>query len=160
METKSKCRLLECLLVIVGIIFFLTVRLQQKCINLWKAAAAKNKAIYTLMNQWTYIKQEGKELSVYFNKKNYKKIAIYGMGDVGLRLVKELEHSGIEILYGIDRNAQSIYSDIKLVTLDDELVVTDAIVVTVVGGFDEVYAVLSQKVGCPIIAIEDILNEI
>ena len=157
---KRRYRLLKCLVVTIGVVFFLLFRLQQRCINSWKAAADKNRALFLLMNQWVYRKQEGKNLQIYFDKNNYKRIAIYGMGDVGLRLVKELEHSGIDIVYGIDRNAPNIQSDIRMVKPNDELDAVDTIIVALIGGFDEVFDVLSQKIDCPIIAIEDILNEI
>lgn len=160
MDMKSRDKLLKCLLVGMGITSFLIVRLQQRCINQWKKAAAKNKALFILTDQWIRIKQEGKTLKTFFRIRNYKKIAIYGMGTVGLRLAKELKHSGIEILYGIDKNAPNIYSDFRLVTLEEDLLAVDAIVVTVIDGFDEVSDILSEKVDCPIIAIEDILNEI
>lgn len=160
MKIKGKYKLLECLLLAVGIISFLLVRFQQNCINSWKTAAAKNRALFILMKQWIYIKQEGKNLETFFLKNNYKEIAVYGMGDVGQCLAKELKHSQIKILYGIDRNAQNIYSDIKLVSIEDDLSDVDAIVVTVMGGFDEIFDVLSKKISCPIISIEDIINEV
>lgn len=75
-------------------------------------------------------------------------------------LLKELKDSEIEVLYGIDRNAADIYSEIKVVTLDNTLQEVDAVVVTLLDGFEEVYEVLSGKLSCPIIAIEDIINEI
>ena len=160
MKRKNKYILLEFLLAGMGIISFLIMRLQQKCINFWKTAAAKNRALFMLMDQWTYIKQEGKNLQTYFMKKKYNKIAVYGMGDAGRRLVKELKHSEVEILYGIDRNARNIHSDIKIITIEDDLPVVDAVVVTLIDGYDEAFDILSEKINCPIIAIEDILNEI
>ncbi len=160
MKMKEKYIILKCLLTGMGIISFLIMRLQQKCINSWKTATAKNRALFMLMDQWTYIKQEGKNLQTYFTKKKYNKIAVYGMGDVGRHLVKELQHSEVEILYGIDRNARNIHSDIKIITIDDNLPAVDAIVVTLMDGYDEIFDVLSEKIDCPIIAIEDILNEI
>lgn len=160
MEKKNKDKIQIIFLLVIGIISFLIIRLQQKCINSWKTAAAKNRALYMLMERWTNIKQEGKNLQTYFIKNKYNKIAIYGMGDVGLRLRKELKHSEVEVLYGIDRNAGNIHSDIKIITIDDDLSVVDAVVVTFMDGFDEVFDVLSKKINCPIVAIEDILNEI
>ena len=79
---------------------------------------------------------------------------------MGLRLVKELKNSEIEIAYGIDRNAANIYSEIKLVTIEENLPDVDAVVVTLVDGFDKVRDMLSKRLSCPVIAIEDIINEI
>ena len=144
---------------LMGLIWFIT-EWQQKCINLWKNKAEKNRAKLMLMNQWVNIKQEGKRLESFFLKNGYKRIAIYGMGEVGERLVKELMDSEIGIEYGIDRNAQNIYSHIALRTMEDNLPYVDAIVITAVGEFDNISGALHEKIGCPVIAIEDILNEI
>ena len=144
----------------VSVCSVMMLSLQQKCINKWKKAAQKNRGLFRLMDQWTNIKQEGKHLDMYFIKNNYKNIAIYGMGYVGIRLAKELKGSKIKIVYGIDRNADNIYSDVKVITMDNKLSKVDAIVVTVMDEFDEVSEMLSEKVGCAIIAIEDIINEI
>lgn len=145
----------------IGVISSLLImRLQQSCINHWKTLAAKNRALFILMNQWVNIKQEGKSLRSYFIKNNYRRIAIYGMGEIGAHLVKELKNSDIEVLYAIDRNARNIHSDVKVVTIDDDLLTADAIVVTLTGCFDEIFDALSKRVSCPIISIEDMLNEI
>ena len=79
---------------------------------------------------------------------------------MGKRLVKELKRTEIEVVYGIDRNAADIFSEIELVTMDDDLEDVDAVVVTLVDEYDTVCDILSQKVKCPVIAIEDIINEV
>lgn len=157
---KNKCKLTGCFLFIICTISLLVMRMQYKCINYWKEIAEKNRSLFVLMNQWIYLKQEGKKLDIYFTRNNYRKIAIYGMGSVGLCLTRELKHSDVEILYGIDRNAASMHLDIKVVTMEEDLPIVDAIVVTVMRDVDEIADALSEKVKVPIIAIEDILNEV
>lgn len=147
------------LLIYIGAVGFL-LNLQQKCINKWKEQASKNRSLFLLMDQWVRTKQEGKKLESYFIKNNFKKIAVYGMGNVGKRLIKELRDSEINIAYGIDRNAENIYSEINLVTINDELENVDAVVITLISDFEDVYDKLSKKLKCSIIAIEDIINEI
>lgn len=112
------------------------------------------------MNQWVKIKQEGKNLAAYFEKHGYKKIAVYGMSYAGETLVDELKGSDVEIAYGIDRKADTIYADIDVVSLEDSLESVDAVVVTAVTFFDEIEAKLCEKVECPIISLEDILYEV
>lgn len=156
---NKKYKLLFSLLLGIDIMLFGIISIQQKCINKWKKQAEKNTGQFMLMNQWTRVKQEGKGLEAYFDRNNYKKVAIYGMGYIGTRLIKELENSKIEIAYGIDKNANNIYSDIKLVTIDEKLPDVDVVVVTLVGDIDGIFDALSKKVNCPIIFIEDIVNE-
>ena len=120
----------------------------------------KHMALFLMMNQWVAAKQEGKSLVDYFEKNNYHSIAIYGMSYAGERLLEELKDSKIDVKYGIDKNADGIYSDIELVTMEDKLETVDAIVVTPIFFFDQIEEELSKKISCPIISLEDILYEV
>lgn len=156
---KKGVKLAGVLAAVAVLIYFIT-KWQQNCINLWKLRADKNRGMFLLMDQWVNIKQEGSGLEKYFIKNNYRRIAVYGMGDVGKRLVKELKNSEVEIVCGIDRNRDNIYSDIKIVTMDDQLPCVDVVIVTVLKEFYTIRDALAAKTDCPVVAIEDILNEI
>lgn len=120
----------------------------------------KHLALFLMMKQWVKVKQEGKSLISYFEEKGYKKIAVYGMSYAGETLLNELRESGIQAVYGIDKNAGQIYADIDIMTMEDELEEVDAVVVTAVAFFDEIEEKLSKKMSCPIISLEDILDEV
>ncbi len=121
--------------------------------------AEKHLGLMRVLDQWVAVKQEGKHLASYFEKNGYKKIAIYGMSYLGERLLNELKNSEIQVVYGIDRNADAIYSDIEVKTLEDELEPVDAIIVTAISFFDEIEYELENKVNCPVISIEDVLYD-
>jgi hypothetical protein len=131
-----------------------------KKINKTQNMSDKHLSLFLMMNQWVKVKQEGKNLSSYFEKNGYKKIAIYGMSYAGETLLDELKGTGIDVAYGIDQNADSIYADVDIVTMDDDLEVVDAIVVTAITFFDEIEGKLSGKIDCPIISLEDVLYEV
>lgn len=116
--------------------------------------------LYCAFDRWLQIRQAGKTLAEYFQKNNYKTIAVYGMKELGERLVDELENSGIKVCYAIDKNADNIYSVVDIVTPDDDLEPVDVIVVTAIYYYDEIVDVLSKKVDCPIVSLEDVLFEL
>ena len=120
----------------------------------------KHLALYRMMDQWVAIKQQGKNLADYFEKMQYKVIAVYGMSYAGLRLAEELENSNIEIKYGIDKNAKGIYADVNLVTLEDSFDEVDAIVITAISYFDEIKKSISKKIDCDIVSLENILYDL
>jgi len=120
----------------------------------------KHNALFMLMNQWVRVKQECKGVADYLNRKGYKKVAVYGMGYAGETLVRELHGSDIEIGYGIDREADNIYTEFKMVKPDGELDKVDAVIVTSITFFDEIKSELCAKIDCPILSLEDILYEI
>lgn len=120
----------------------------------------KHLALFLLMNQWVKVKQEGKDLTSYFEANGYKKIAVYGMSYVGETFVDELKGTDVEIAYGIDKNADGIYADIDIVSAEDELQNVDAVVVTAITYFNEIEYMLKEKLDCPIISLEDVLYEV
>lgn len=125
-----------------------------------KTMSDKHLALFLMMNQWVKIKQKGKNLSEYFEKSGYKKIAIYGMSYAGETLAEELRGTETEVVYGIDRNADTIYSDLDIVSIEDNLAKVDAVVVTAISYFDEIEEQLLQKMECAILSLEDVLYEV
>ena len=120
----------------------------------------KFKGYYGLLNQWLYLKQTGSSLTDYFLKNDYNKIAIYGLGDLGSRLIDELKNSNIEILYGIDKNTDDISSELEIYSLeqiDDIEEMVDVVVVTAVFAFDEIEEELCDKFDCDIVSLEDVV---
>lgn len=129
--------------------------------RLEKTGAMLNKmhSLFLLMNRWVNVKQKGKNLASYFEKNGYQKIAVYGMSYAGETLLEELRGSSVEVLYGIDQKSDVIYSDIEVMKPEDSLKKVDAVVVTAITFFDEIEETLSAKMDCPIISLEDILDE-
>lgn len=149
-----------CALVGVGIPVYYAVGWQQRCIDRWKEEAEKQRAMFLLMSQWANLKQEGRSLEEYFLKNGYKKIAVYGMGVLGQRLAKELKASEIEIAYGIDNNRDIAFCDFPVISMKEDFLDADAIVVTVIKEFDVIREALLEKISSPVIAIEDVLDSL
>jgi len=151
---------------LVGAIFgavvgtVVTLKASDNMVEKTKNLSDKHLALFMMMNQWVKVKQEGKNLSEYFEKQGYKKIAIYGMSYAGETLVSELENTSVQILYGIDKNADSIYANIDVFSIEDSLEEVDAVIVTAITFFDEIEEELSTKFSCPIISLENVLYEI
>lgn len=132
----------------------------EKKINERQQLSDKHLALFLMMNQWVKVKQEGKNLASYFEKNEFKKIAIYGMSYAGETLVDELQGTKVQIAYGIDRKADGMYANIDIVPLEGDLEEVDAIIVTAITFFDEIENTLADKVNCPIISLEDVLYEV
>jgi len=115
----------------------------------------KFEAFYRLLVAWLEMKQEGKNLAEYFECNNIRTIAVYGMKELGERLVKELEETDIEIKCVIDQNVGAIETNLIKKKPDDELPEVDAIVVTAIYFYQDIAEKLSKKVDCQIISLED-----
>lgn len=120
----------------------------------------KYECLFSLMSCWLALRQKNVSVAGYFQEKNYKHVAIYGMGHMGLRLQDELGDNGIRIDYAIDRNKDNLYQGVKFVSPDEELYETDAVVVTAVDSFYEIEKILKGKLNCPILSLEDIIYDV
>ncbi len=106
---------------------------------------------------WMYIREDlYDKLSRYFEKKNFKEIAIYGMGQMGELLAKYLKDIGVLVQYGIDKNADYIYSDIEVVYLEDIQSGPDLVIVTPIMDYEIISCVIREKLKCEVISLEDI----
>ena len=112
---------------------------------------------YLMMNEWMQLRQRGRNLAEFFVERGYKTIAIYGMHHTGITLQNELDGTEIKIAYGIDANAESIYSDIEVKKPTDDLPPVDAIVVTPIYYFVEIEEKLEERVSCPILSLDDVV---
>lgn len=130
---------------------------QNKMINREQKLADKHLTIMKVYDEWLKVRQDGRNLVQYFEKRGYKNIAIYGMSYLGESLVKELKDSDVKVLYGIDKNAENIYSSVDVISLSDNLPKVDVVVVTAVFFFDEIAEELGDMMDCPIISLETIV---
>ena len=122
-----------------------------------KEQADKFSIYYLLMNLWIKKSQQGKKVEEYLQKKNYYKVAIYGLAEMGEVLIGELKNTEIEIIYGIDKRVNGIKVDIPVCSLKDELKEVDAIIVTPTVYFNSIEKELREKISCPIISLEEII---
>ena len=114
---------------------------------------------YQLLNHWLEVKNEGKSLAGYFLERGYSRIAIYGMAELANRLTEDLAGSGVEIVYGIDRDAGCSISRIAEVysPQEDSLPEVDAVIVTPYYALEAIKKNLSGKVACPVVSIEEVV---
>lgn len=91
----------------------------------------KSEAALGLALKWIKIKQKGYDLAEYFKKNDIQNISIYGMAALGKRLYDELENSGIEVRYLMDKNPKQMDKLLEFISPDQEWLEVDAIIVTV-----------------------------
>lgn len=123
----------------------------------YKEKFDKFKAYYNMLNQWMILKESGKSLEQYFIDKGYKTIAVYGMGEMGNRLIEELQKSSIEIKYGIDKDGGFTDSNIDIKFLEDDLDEADVIVVTPIFAYEDIEKELKNVLDYPIESLEEVV---
>ena len=125
-----------------------------------KKEIEKFQQYYELLLFWLDLKQNKTNLEDYFNQLGYESIAIYGMGELGKSLFKELNGSSICVKYVIDQTiAFPIDDTLEVYKPDDVLPKVDAIIVTPVANFSSIEKDLMKKNNYPIISLEDAVYE-
>ncbi|MCM1425821.1 MAG: hypothetical protein NC118_04385 [Eubacterium sp.] len=130
---------------------------QEKRMDKMEETTDKFRCFYHLLTQWLALKQDGKNLKEYFEINEYKTVAVYGMKELGERLVEELKDSGITIRYVVDKDINRIVTDLPKYTPDDALEKVDVMVVTAVYYYQDIEEKMSEKVDFPIISLEDVV---
>ena len=119
----------------------------------------KFRKYYELCNHWIKMLNDGYHIESFFREKGYKRIAVYGMGELGNRLIETLEGTGTEVAYGIDRNLWTAFAEIDIKGLDEEerFDGIDCIVVTPIHAYEKAAKALRGKTDCDIVSLEDVI---
>jgi hypothetical protein len=80
------------------------------------------------------------------------------MGEIGNRLIEELNNSNILIKYAIDNNSQK-RNKIEVLSNSERWPMVDAIIVTAVFDFDNIKNVINTKGDYKVISIKDVVFE-
>ena len=74
--------------------------------------------------------------------------------------MQDLQETRIIVKYAIDKNADKIVCGIKTVKPDAELERVDAIIVSAVYHSEDIRKLISSKIDCPIISLDDVLGNL
>lgn len=124
--------------------------------------AESNVATKKMLIYWVEQEIQVHQIVNYFYIHNMKKIAIYGMTDVGVMLYHKLKNTDIEVVCCIDRSKKFINLPIQIVKPKEFSETVDVIVVASIYYFSEIYDTMRQQVEnkVPILGLDEILYEI
>ena len=112
---------------------------------------------YRLTHIWLLRKEEGFKISDELLGRGIKRVAIYGMEDLGHHLVSELQGSDVVIAYLVDRKKNIHTRGYQLFSPEDQLESVDAMVVTAVLSYEEIRKNLQEKLDTEYISLEELL---
>lgn len=109
--------------------------------------------------RWVELYQANKRIADYFHEMGFKRVAVYGMADIGVDLVNELLQSDIEVVYAVDQKRAKSRFDVEI--RDPQRVTSDVdvIVVTPITYFSSIYDMLNKKLNgqVAIIGIDEVI---
>lgn len=144
--------------IIVG--FWKSFRMASRIIDKKEKEKDKFENYFDMYDQWISLKEKGIHLAEYFLKHNYHRVAVYGVGKVGVHLINELENSDVEIVYAIDKRDSLDNSNIQVYSIEDNLPDADVIVITTTFAYEDIYKELIEKTNIKIFSLDDIIYEL
>lgn len=118
-----------------------------------------------IITKWLENELSGNGCKEYLEKYEYKRVAIYGAGDIGRLLIVALRNCDMDPVCVIDRRANDIYDfeGLAVYTLqdffnsDNEV---DAIIVTILSSYDEIVKEVAKKrIDLPVMFFRDMIYE-
>lgn len=115
--------------------------------------------------KWLENEVNGKRWDEYLKTYGYKKITVYGAGDLGKYLIWALNGSSLEISCVIDRRAKEIefFENHTVYTLEsffEKDIDTDVIVVTAINAYGEVLEYVTKlRPDLPVLFLRDMVYE-
>lgn len=115
--------------------------------------------------KWLENEINGKSWDEYLKSYGYKKITIYGAGDLGKYLIWALNRSDLQINCVIDRRAREIetfehHAVYTLETFFKKSIDTDAIIVTAINAYGEVLEYVARiRPELPVLFLRDMVYE-
>lgn len=114
--------------------------------------------MFQVMDDWVNKKIINRNIYDYLASHNYNEIAIYGLSYMGQTIVNELEESNITIKYGIDVNYDMYWNEFPVVSPENVTNDVDVIIVTAISAYESIKSMLSCKVSCPIVSLDEIIS--
>lgn len=117
----------------------------------------KYEIYYQMLLMWLWAELHDKSLVSYLKERNYNKISIYGMSEIGGCLYYELQKNGVPVEYVIDRN-KAVFCDCPVYSPDDNMFPhADLIIVTAEYDFSVIKELLCKKTNIEIMSLQQLL---
>lgn len=115
-----------------------------------------------LLIMWIENGIEKERIVNYFYQHGIFRISIYGMTEIGVLLYELLKDTDIVIAGGIDRSRKILNLPFGIFKVNEFHEEVDAVIVTSIYYFSEIYDTLHKKIGdhIPIIGLDEILFDI
>ncbi len=126
----------------------------------YKGALDRQRNNYIILSKWFCNKSEGKSMELFFKDNMHAKVAIYGAGDLGLKLYKEMSCFGASVTCFIDNAFSERHLDnIRVLSVDGlSSDVADIVIVTPTYDFENIRNVLGDKGLGTVVSLEEVVN--
>lgn len=119
----------------------------------------KKEKYYQLLNKWVVNRENNKKIEQVLTALQIKSVAIYGMGDFGRHLEKELEDSTVNVRLCFDQRAGFLNLDEPRKYINENYADIDAVIVTPFLEYKDIRLLLKKFFDVPIMSLEELISE-
>lgn len=113
-----------------------------------------------LDKNWKKIHRNGRQIGEYFKDKGAVRIAIYGCGVVGRKVLRELQKDKVPIEYMVDQDINCKNSEVKVYCPDDDWPFVDFMIITPVYAYNEIIKEIDLNRIGNVVSIDKIIKEL
>ncbi|WP_051688610.1 glycoside hydrolase family 99-like domain-containing protein [Butyrivibrio sp. AE2032] len=110
--------------------------------------------------KWVSLLENNTSIASFLLKNEIKHVAIYGMGAIGKHMINELRGSEVQIDYIIDQRYMKNSPEHRIVSPESDLQEVDAIIVTSLWDYENIYEKLRSKCDYRIISAMELVDEL
>lgn len=156
------CFLIGCLMSLCGVAYIMNKSIEPRIKNLVKTIE-KLISFYNLLVWWVKNYQDGYLVSEQLKKLGYRRVAIYGIKELGERTYFECKLAGIAVPFFIDKcgineilmdEPVNVLKPSDIENCKDDI---DAVIVTALTYYDEIKTDLERDITCPVLSLESIV---
>ena len=118
----------------------------------------KEQKFKRLLEKWMVLRDRKISVEKFLSKKNINTIVIYGGGIFGKHLYYELKESNIQVECFMDQNMNAGVAGVKTIIPGVDIGSVDAIIVTPIMGYKQIWECLREYYTCDIISIDSVLS--
>lgn len=126
----------------------------------WIALLEKFREMFMMLNSIAMCREDGYSFGKRLKDRGIQRVAIYGDGYLGKRLLGELAEYNIETAFFIDRNADYLKEEIPVFKLEDAPENIDAVIISLVRNYNPVKNMLEEKYNVGIYTISEIVEDV
>lgn len=118
----------------------------------------KFREMFLVLNKMAECREKGCPIVKHLALDRILRVAIYGDGYIGKRLMGELKEHHIETVFFIDKNADYITEEIPVYRLEDAPEDIDAVLVSLVQNCDSIVEILKKKYKAKIYTVKELMS--
>ncbi len=126
----------------------------------WISLLEKFRGMFMTLNAIAICRERGCPFGIRLKDKGIQRVAIYGDGYLGKRIMGELREYHIETVFFIDRNADYLEDEVPVYKLEDAPDNIDAVIISLVQNYNLVKSDLKEKYNVGIYTIGEIVDSI